>query len=386
MSSLSMSVTPSSKSSRSPASTFSRIAASVSVRSSNAIRLVLPVHDGVGQGLELFAVQLAVQTGTGIACIGERDFPALLDRTGRGDTQQRALELRSTRQRCANSLVTLGSEEEWKGWSSLTQIGAGDLAGLDRHARAVEDVVGDLERDAERETERARAAREPARSLEELPRLQRAALEIRLDRRVGIESLRALHRFTAGEAERRVREDGERLRTSRGRELGEGTREEVVARCSRRLGAMRRPGRRVAAAQGGAVDEVVVHERREVDELDGDAGDDRRLRPGRRREVHEQGPQPLPAGCEGLSTDLRDDAAVGADRVLETVLELAEVGVQPGRLTNLRKCAQTASAVCSATMLPAKRRKRTSRKPAAAISSASSSGPGKRRTLAGRYV
>ena len=142
----------------------------------------------------------------------------------------------------------------------------------------------------------------------------------------------------------------------------------------------------MAAAQGGAVDEVVVHERREVDELDRDAGDHRRLRPGRRREVDEQRPQPLPAGGKRLRTDLRDDAAVGADRMLQTVLELAEVGVQPGRLTDLRECAQTASAVCSATMLPAKSRKRTSRKPAAAISSASSSGPGKRRTLAGRYV
>ena len=142
----------------------------------------------------------------------------------------------------------------------------------------------------------------------------------------------------------------------------------------------------MAATQGGAVDEVVVHERREVDELDGDTGDDRRLRSWWRREIHEQRPQPLPAGGERLRTDLRDDAPVGADRMLQTVLELAEVGVQPGRLTDLCECAQTASAVCSATMPPAKSRKRTSRKPAAAISSASSSGPGKRRTLAGRYV
>src|SRR4029077_19974731 len=120
MSSLSMSVTPSSKSSRSPASSFSRIAARGSVRSSSAIRLALPVHDGIAQGFELFAVQLAVQTGAGIAGVRERDFPALLDRTRRGDTQQRALELRSARQCCANGLVTLGSEEERQGRSSLT--------------------------------------------------------------------------------------------------------------------------------------------------------------------------------------------------------------------------------------------------------------------------
>jgi hypothetical protein len=65
-------------------------------------------------------VQLAVQTGAGIARVGERDFPALLDRTGRGDTQQCTLELRSARECCADGLVTLGGEEERQGRSSLT--------------------------------------------------------------------------------------------------------------------------------------------------------------------------------------------------------------------------------------------------------------------------
>jgi hypothetical protein len=89
----------------------------------------------------------------------------------------------------------------------VAQVGAGDLAGLDRLACAVEDVVGDLERDAERQAEFARPAAEPARGLEQLPRLQGAALQVRLDRRVRVMRLRPLHRLAAREAERRVRED-----------------------------------------------------------------------------------------------------------------------------------------------------------------------------------
>ena len=48
--------------------------------------------------------------------------------------------------------------------------------------------------------------------------------------------------------------------------------------------------------------------------------------------------------------------------------------------------AHAASPVCRATIPPAKSRQRTFSNPAARRSSASSSGPGKRRTLAGRYV
>ena len=76
---------------------------------------------------------------------------------------------------------------------------------------AVEDVVGDLERDAEREAVLARAAAEPARRLEELARLQRAALDVRLDGRRRVVRLRPLQRLAAREAERGVGEDLDRL-------------------------------------------------------------------------------------------------------------------------------------------------------------------------------
>src|SRR6266516_4564037 len=154
--------------------------------------LTFSIHDGVGQGLELFAMQLAVEACTGIARIRKRDLAALLDRPCRSDAQKRTFQLGSTRKRLAHGLVSLRSEQQRQRRCPLAQIGAGDLPGLDRDARAVEDVVGDLERDAEREPESTRAAGQPARSLEELARLQRATFEVRLDSGVRIEALGTL--------------------------------------------------------------------------------------------------------------------------------------------------------------------------------------------------
>src|SRR5204862_7112832 len=92
----------------------------------------------------------------------------------------------------------------------LAQVGTGDLRRLLRLARAVEDVVGDLKCDAEVEPVRAEslvAARtEQACRLDQLAGLQAAALEICIDRRIGIVRLQLLHRLASREAERRVRE------------------------------------------------------------------------------------------------------------------------------------------------------------------------------------
>jgi hypothetical protein len=52
-----------------------------------------------------------------------------------------------------------------------------------------------------------------------------------------------------------------------------------------------------------------------VHELDRDTGFDRR-RPLGRRQVDEQGTQPLSARGEGLPADVGDDAAVRGDRVV----------------------------------------------------------------------
>ena len=103
-------------------------------------------------------MQLAVQAGTRAARVRERDLAALLDGSRRRDAEEGALELLATRERLAYRLVALRGEQQRERRRPLAQVGAGDLAGLDRHAGAVEDVVGDLEGDAEREPERTRAA------------------------------------------------------------------------------------------------------------------------------------------------------------------------------------------------------------------------------------
>ena len=82
----------------------------------------------------------------------------------------------------------------------------GNLASLDRLARAVENVVGDLERDAEQSPVLAVAAPEHARGSEELSRLQRAPLEVGVDGHVRIVLLLPLHRLPARKTECRLRE------------------------------------------------------------------------------------------------------------------------------------------------------------------------------------
>ena len=78
----------------------------------------------------------------------------------------------------------------------------------------------------------------------------------------------------------------------------------------------------MAAAQTGAVDEVVVHERGEVDELDGDAGDHRRFSVRRSGQVDEQRSETFAAGRERLGANVRDNPTVRGDSPLEPVLEL----------------------------------------------------------------
>jgi hypothetical protein len=70
-----------------------------------------------------------------------------------------------------------------------------------------------------------------------------------------------------------------------------------------------------------------------VDQLDGDPGLDRRA-PRCGREEDERRAQPLPAGGERLRRDRGDEPAVAPDGLLEPLLELVEVLLEPGRLTD----------------------------------------------------
>ena len=229
------------------------------------------------------------------------------------------------------------------------------------------------------------ARAEQARRLEELSGLQAATLQVRLDGRIRIVRLAALHRLAAREAERGVREQRDRVRVPCHRQLVERPGEQVVAGRPRGGRAVGRPGRGAAAAELGAVDQVVVDERGHVHELDRDPRGHGRRSSGRRGEEDEQRPEPLAARVQRIARGGGNDPSVRADGLLQPLLELLEVEVEPGRVPDRRQRAgHVASPMWSATIPPAKVRYETSAKPAEPIRSASSSGPGKRRTLAGR--
>ena len=101
-----------------------------------------------------------------------------------------------------------------------------------------------------------------------------------------------LHRLTANEREAGAREDADAVHVARVRELGEGTREQVVAGGGERPLPVHVPRGPVAAPQFRAVDHVVVDERRRVGDLDRNAAAQGALAVGR-GQVHEQRTQAL---------------------------------------------------------------------------------------------
>src|SRR5207253_10600896 len=98
---------------------------------------------------------------------------------------------------------------------------------------------------------------------------------------------------------------------------------------------------------------------------------------------------PLAARGERLVADRGDDPRMRRDRPRQALLERVEVRVEAGSLADRgerRGHEDPACPTCKATIPPARKRNETSSKPARPSIAASSSGPGKRLTLAGRYV
>jgi hypothetical protein len=240
----------------------------------------------VRQRFELVAMQLPVEARAGSSSVVQRDLARALEGTGCGNAHEDSFE-RSAGERLAHELVLLRSQEERQRRCAVAKVGAGDLAGLDRRAGAVEDVVGDLKGHAERDAVVARAAAEPARCLEKSARLQGAALEVGLDGRRRIVRLRALQRLSAREPERGMGEHVHGRGIACPRELREGAGEQIVPGRARGRGPVHRPRCRLAATEVRAVDQVVVDESRHVNELDGDTRGERRLETGRRRQEDE---------------------------------------------------------------------------------------------------
>ena len=205
-----------------------------------------------------------------------------------------------------------------------------------------------------------RAARaQRARGLEELPGLQRAALEVGRDRRVRVVALPALQRLAAREAETGVGEHGDGTAVALGGELREGGGEEIVAGRARRLVAVRGPHRRVSPADGRAVDQVVVDQRRQVHELDCDSRSHAVPAVHRRAQEREQRPQPLSAGRERLPAELADTSRPPADGRREPLLDAAMYDSSPGAGGRPRAWSLfllLGSPVCRATIPPPSRR------------------------------
>ena len=114
---------------------------------------------------------------------------------------------------------------------------------------------------------------EPAGGLEQRRRLQLAAAQVALDGDMRGVGVLALQQLALGERRAGVRERPQLGGVVVAGELGEGPREQQVAGGDRGLAA--RPRRRPWGGPRrscGAVDQVVVDERRRVHELDGDRG------------------------------------------------------------------------------------------------------------------
>src|SRR5215211_2733073 len=311
------------------------------------------LDDDVRQRLELRSVAALFEVGARLRGVLERDLSRALECTRRSDADECAVQ-RPTRERGPHDLVLAGREQQRQGRRAFSEVVSGDLARLDRRARAVEDVVGDLERDPEGPSEVAEtgiAAAEQTRGAEER------------QRRVG----QQLHVFGV----------------ARRRELREGSREQVIARRASADGAMGAPGGRVSAAQSGAVDQVVVDEAGHVHQLDRDAGGEWRLT--RRSEEDEERAQPLAAGGESRSARLGGRPGMARNGGLQALFERGEVVVEPRHLDG-GEGAHAASPTSRTTMPPPSSLVSTVANPAARTSARSSSGTGKRRTLAGRYV
>ena len=109
---------------------------------------------------------MPVEAGAGAAGVVEGKLAGRVERPGLGDADERAVE-RPAGERTPHGRVLAPRQDQRQRRRSFAQVGAGDLAGLDRLARAVEDVVGDLEGDpeCEPELEAALAAEEKQNAL-----------------------------------------------------------------------------------------------------------------------------------------------------------------------------------------------------------------------------
>ena len=246
-----------------------------------------------------------------------------------------------------------------------------DLPGLDGLAAAVEDVVDDLERDPEQSAEVGAALSEDARRREERAGLERTNAR---DRRPPSSRDRAV--AGAGALRRARAPATPRRGTATGAcgaccgERGEGRGEKVVVRRARGVGAVR------STPQHGrgdmcAVDDVVVDQRRHVDEPTATPSTTGASAPGGAERNVSVGRSRLPPRSQRVGADRRDGAGMCRDDQLEALLDRDEVVGEPVDRADGLERANDGSP-------------RTRRRSAARRSSRPSSGSGPARSLSAR--
>ena len=175
-----------------------------------------PVHDGVGERLELLPVGPAVQAFPRLSSVVERHLPGALERAGRGDAHERALD-RPARERRAH-----------RRRPRARRAGAAASASPSRRSVPATLPVSIVSPEQSRMSsaiwkampslrpKRPSVPPEPSEQAasKSFAGLERAAFEVRLHRRVGIVALAPLHRLAAREAERGVCEHGDGASTS----------------------------------------------------------------------------------------------------------------------------------------------------------------------------
>ena len=302
--------------------------------------------------------------------------------------------------------VTLTGEDQRQRHRAVQQVGAARLAGQLARTRDVQHVVEHLEREPDPLAERSRARR-PGRR----PRSRRARRRPRTGRRSSARSdrssararrpaprVRALHQLAArrapagaatapaavADADRCARARRTRVRTA-GRRSRSPRRRPAAAKTVRPPAPQRR--RRRARRRGRASPRGSARPRPRPREL---------ARVPRRRdaggEEHEQRAQPLAAGgdrrhaCSSPSSRAVRPVGQLAHAELEPAPSAARRARPPAARTARRHCRahMRTSPTCIAMMPPAVSGTRSSRSPDSAITAASASGPGKRRTELGR--
>ena len=218
------------------------------------------------------------------------------------------------------------------------------LARLLDVAGVIENIVDELERRAEvhavfgeRDLRLSRGAAEDrahlGRRLEELRRLVADHAQVAFLVGVGVVHVEELQHFSFGDDVGRIREHLHHAEAPRLDDHLEGARVEKIAdEHGSRIAEFRVRGL-PSAPEARFVDDVVVQERRGVDELD----HRRELVPraslaaeSARREEHQRGPEPLAAAAHDVARDGADEEHVGGEALANHLVHALQIGVDRG--------------------------------------------------------